>query len=202
MEHNIAAVCATWWWTGKSGYAGNQICKDGSVGGYAVWEIDNADLEWYYKSIGYDKNYQFRTYDLNTIHITAEKYAPAANNTYAGKLAGYAGVYASSNSNNEVLINVWGYDKNWTVDVSEGATPLTVTRVSQKDPLHIISYEAKRLNVNAEPTSSFITNNTSHLFKVTASSPTSTLSIKVTDSFGNEYTETMTRPKNFDYGMR
>ncbi|MDR2448673.1 MAG: calcineurin-like phosphoesterase family protein [Prevotellaceae bacterium] len=202
MEHNIAAVCATWWWTGKSGYAGNHICKDGSVGGYAVWEINDANLEWYYKSIGYDKNYQFRTYDLNTILITADKYASSANATNAEKLAGYAGIYASPSGNNEVLINVWGYDKDWTVEVSEGAAPLTVTRVSQKDPLHIISYEAKRLNVNAEPTSSFVTGNTSHLFKMTASSPTTTLNIKVTDRFGHVYTETMTRPKNFDYGMK
>jgi hypothetical protein len=200
MEHNIAAVCATWWWTGKAGYAGNQICKDGSVGGYAVWEINNTDMEWYYKSIGYDKNYQFRSYDLNTILITADKYAPSANATYAGKLDDYAGVYTAPNSGNEILINVWGYDKDWTVNVSEGATPLTVTRVSAKDPLHIISYDAKRLNVNAEPT--FPTSATSHLFKATASSPTSTLNIKVTDRFGNIYTETMTRPKNFDYGMK
>jgi hypothetical protein len=200
MEHNIAAVCATWWWTGKAGYSNNQICKDGSVGGYAVWEINNTDMEWYYKSIGYDKNYQFRAYDLNTIFITADKYAPSANATYAGKLEDYAGVYTAPNSGNEVLINVWGYDKDWTVDVSEGAMPLTVTRVSAKDPLHIISYDAKRLNVNAEPT--FPTSTTSHLFKVTASSPTSTLNIKVTDRFGNVYTETMMRPKNFDYGMK
>jgi hypothetical protein len=202
MEHNIAAVCATWWWTGRNGYAGNQICKDGSVGGYAVWEINDTNLEWYYKSIGYDRSYQFRTYDLNTIHITAEKYAPSANATYAGKLDeyGYAGIYAFPNANNEVLINVWGYDKDWTVEVSEGAVPLTVTRVSQKDPLHIISYDAKRLNVNSEPT--FPSSNTSHLFKVTASSPTSTLNIRVTDRFGNEYTEAMTRPKDFNYEMR
>ena len=35
-------------------------------------------------------------------------------------------------------------------------------------------------------------------FKVTASSANSTLIIKVTDRFGNVYTETMTRPKTFD----
>src|SRR5690606_17984928 len=37
-EYNIGAVSATWWWTGRSGYAGSHICKDGSVGGYAVQE--------------------------------------------------------------------------------------------------------------------------------------------------------------------
>ena len=35
------------------------------------------------------------------------------------------------------------------------------------------------------------------MFKVTASSPTSTLEIKVTDDEGKTYTETMTRPKSF-----
>ena len=65
MEHNTAAVCATWWWTGKSGYAGNHICKDGSPGGYGVWEIDGTDARWFYKSMGKPQNYQFRSYDLN-----------------------------------------------------------------------------------------------------------------------------------------
>ncbi|MDR1680493.1 MAG: calcineurin-like phosphoesterase C-terminal domain-containing protein [Prevotellaceae bacterium] len=106
------------------------------------------------------------------------------------------------NANNEVLINIWSYEKDWSIEVKEGAAVLPVTRVSVKDPLHIISYEAKRLNVNAEPTTSFVTLNTSHFFKVTATSPTSTLSIKVTDRFGNVYSETMTRPKQFYYTMK
>ncbi|WP_423128386.1 calcineurin-like phosphoesterase C-terminal domain-containing protein [Gaoshiqia sp. Z1-71] len=199
MEHNTAAVCATWWWTGRTGYAGNHICKDGSPGGYGIWEINDRDMKWYYKSIGYEKNYQFRSYDLNTVYITAATYAP--NSTDAA-LAPYAGVYASPNSNNEVLINVWGYDSQWKVEVKEGANPLTVTRVSALDPLHIISYEAKRLNVGAVPTDSFVTGATAHMFKVTASSPNSTLEIKVTDRFGNVYTETMTRPKPFTYLMK
>jgi hypothetical protein len=198
MEHNTAAVSATWWWTGKNGYAGNHISKDGSPGGLGVWEIAGTDLKWYYKSHGRPKSYQFRSYDLNEIHITAAKFAP--NSTDAA-LAPYAGPYATANTNNEVLINIWGYDPKWEVQVSESGTPLTVTRVTTLDPLHIISYEAKRLNAGATPTSSFVTGNTSHMFKVTASSPTSTLDISVTDRFGNVYTETMNRPKAFSYLM-
>ncbi len=197
-EHNTAAVCATWWWTGKTGYAGNQICKDGSPGGYGVWEADSRDLRWYYKSIGYPQEYQFRSYDLNTVYITAAAFAP--NSTDAA-LAEYAGVYASPNQVNDVLINVWGYDPQWTVEVTEGGTPLAVERITAKDPLHIISYEAKRLNVGAVPTSSFVTGNTSHMFLARASSATSTLEISVTDRFGNTYTETMTRPKEFTWSM-
>lgn len=199
MEHNTAAVSATWWWTGKSGYAGNHICKDGSPGGYGVWEMDGTDVRWFYKSLGKPKSYQFRSYDLNSVHITAASYAP--NSTDAA-LAPYAGVYANPSYNNEVLINVWGYDPEWSVEVREGGAPLAVTRVSAMDPLHIISYEAKRLNAGAVPTSSFVTGTTAHMFRVTAASATSTLDIKVTDRFGNVYTETMTRPKVLTYLMQ
>ena len=132
MEHNTAAVCATWWWTGKNGYAGNHICKDGSPGGYGVYEVDGKSIKWYYKSIGSPQNYQFRSYDLNKVHITAAEFAP---NSTDEALAEYAGVYASPNMNNEVLINVWGYDPEWTVEVKEGSTSLPVKRVSALDPL-------------------------------------------------------------------
>lgn len=202
MEHITAAVCATWWWTGYSGMAGNHICKDGSVGGYGVWEFDNKSVKWHYKSMGYDHDYQFRTYDLNSIEMTAAKYAPYANATYSAKVSEFADVYATTSTANEVLINVWGYDKDWTITVKEGESTLPVTRVMAKDPLHIISYAMARLNRNANPSDGFLTSNTTHLFKVKASSPTSTLNIKVTDRFGRIYTETMTRPKDLTTNMR
>ncbi len=195
-EYNVGAICATWWWTGRSGYANNHICKDGTPGGYGVMEIEGRNVKWYYKSIGKPGNYQFRSYDLNNVHITAEKYAP---NATGQALAEYAGIYASPNSNNEVLINVWGYGPGWRIEVMEGNSPLPVKQVSALDPLHIISYEAKRLNAGAVPTASFVTGNTTHMFKVTASGPASTLEIKVTDRFGTVYSETMQRPKEFTY---
>jgi 3',5'-cyclic AMP phosphodiesterase CpdA len=201
-EHNIGALCATWWWTGNAGYAGNHICKDGSVGGYSVWELEDKNARWYYKSIAYDRNYQFRTYDLNTIAITADTYTPSANAEFKAKVAAFDGGYGTAGADNEVLINVFNYDKDWKVEVSEGSTPLPVTRVSAKDPLHIISYECQRLNRNADPTADFVTNATSHIFKATALSANGTLTIKVTDRFGNVYTENMTRPKAFSYTMK
>lgn len=198
-EHNVAAVCATWWWTGKDGYAGNHICKDGTPGGYDVWEINGDLVKWHYKSIGYDKNYQFRTYDLNKVHLTQEKYAPR----YTGnKWNTYVAGFTSPNNNNEVLINAWDYAHDWTIEVKENEQVLPVTRVRTRDPLHIISYNALRLNVNSDPTSAFASALTAHMFKVKASSPTSTLVITVTDSFGNVYTETMERPKEFGYLMK
>ncbi|HMR83874.1 MAG TPA: calcineurin-like phosphoesterase family protein [Niabella sp.] len=199
MEHNTGAVCATWWWTGKSGYAGNHICKDGSPGGYGIWEINDKDIKWKYKGIGCDQDYQFRAYDLNKCHITAAAYAPNSTDVL---LKTYAGEYANENNNNEVLINVWGFDEKWKIEITEEGVPLTVSRVDVKDPLHIISYEAFRLNDNATPTSEFATTNSAHMFKVTASNATSTLVIKVTDRFGRVYTENMQRPKALTYSMK
>ena len=101
-----------------------------------------------------------------------------------------------------MLINVWGYDPAWKVEVSENGIPLAVTRVSVKDPLHLISYEALRLDKGATPTSSFETDATGHMFEVTASSATSTLDIRVTDRFGRVYTEQMIRPKALSTDMK
>lgn len=199
MEHNTAAVCATWWWTGRNGYANNHICKDGSPGGYAIWEADNKNLKWQYKSIRYDKNYQFRAYDLNNCQITAAKYAPKSSDAL---LAPYAKEYATANNNNEVLINVWGYDSRWKVEVTEEGNPLVVSRVNAYDPLHIISYSALRLNANATPTEDFTSTRTAHMFKVKASNATNSLIIKVTDRFGRVFTETMVRPKALTLSMK
>ncbi len=199
MEHNTAAICATWWWTGRPGYAGNHLCPDGSPGGYGVWEVDGKSVQWYYKSIGSPASYQFRSYDLNRVFISAALHAP--NSTDAA-LAEYAGPYANPGAANEILINVWNYDPRWKVEVKEAGKALEVRRVAAKDPLHIISYEAKRLNAGAVPTSAFVTGTTAHMFKAQASSATSTLEITVTDRFGNAYSETMTRPKAFTYLMK
>ncbi|WP_147676710.1 calcineurin-like phosphoesterase C-terminal domain-containing protein [Algibacter pacificus] len=198
MEHNTAALCATWWWTGRNGYANNHICKDGSPGGYGIWQINNTDIKWRFKGIGLDENYQFRTYDVNSIHITAANYAPNVNDA---DLENYADEYASPSTNNQVLINVWGYDSKWKIEVSENSLLLPVTRVAAKDPLHIISYEALRLNAGAKPTNAFVTNKTTHFFKVNATTADSTLIIKVTDRFGNVYTENMVRPKALTLDM-
>ena len=203
MEHNTGAVCATWWWTGRDGYAGNHICKDGTPGGYAIWEIEDKQLKWTYKSIGYTEYYQCRAYAMNRVHLPAEKYVPNHNpNTTGLSWETYAGEYINLNQENEVLINVWNYDTAWTVEVIENGVSLPVTRVHVTDPLHIISYPAQRLNRNAATTGSFVSIPTAHMFKAKAASPTSTLEIKVTDCFGRVFRENMVRPKEIHTLMK
>ena len=191
FEHNAGAICATWWWTGKL-TPGVNIGQDGSPGGYTVMDVTGTDFKWQYKATGKGTDYQFRTYDRNQIHITKEAYCPNYTGTDFKP-----SIWGTASSANEVYINVWNYDPKWTVEVTEDGKSLMVSQLvsGELDPLHYIAYTTKRFNSNAATT--FKTEKNYHLFKVTASSATSTLDIKVTDRFGNVYTETMTRPKAF-----
>lgn len=193
-EHNSGAVCASWWWSGYIN-PGYHICTDGAPGGYQIFTINGTDMKWQYKATGKDISYQFRTYDRNSMSISASKFAPNATGSSITTFNNHAADWASTSSENYVYFNVWNYDQSWKISVTENGKELAWTRVLMKDPLHLIAYEAGRANVNGGI--SFATTYTNHFFRVKASSPNTTLDFKITDEFGNVYTETMTRPKEF-----
>lgn len=202
-HHNSGAVCATWWWTGYYVH-GNGICKDGTPAGYYEVKTRGGKYQWKYKAVGKDMNYQFRTYDGNKICLTADKYAPKAPSDKAKAFESFlsAGAWSRTDLSNKVYFNIWAYDPLWKIEVKENGKILPWTVEKKKDPLHLISYEAKRYNQGSDPTGdfkSYIIKD--HLFSVTASSPTSTLEFKITDGFGNVYTETMRRPKDFSINI-
>ena len=195
FEHNAGAVCATWWW---SGYLtpGVHVAQDGAPGGYSIVDVNGTSMKWVFKATGRDASHQFRTYDRNQILITPEKYVASGNASHKSALAEYTKTWGTQSADNYVYINVWNYDPSWKVEVSEGGKALAVEAVNgEYDPLHIIAYTAKRLNGNNDV--SFGTSTNRHMFRAKATSATSTLEIKVTDRFGNVYTETMARPKTF-----
>lgn len=195
-EHNAGAVCASWWW---SGYLtpGIHICTDGAPGGYSVWDITGTDKKWRYKGTGRDAKEQFRSYDLNNVWFTVEKDAPKVPAALKSEFEKYTKAYPK-NSKNEVLINIWNWNPKWKIEIKENGKTLKDTRVKGYDPLHIAALTAKRFNnPDIKEVPAFITKENYHMFKVTASSATSTIDIKVTDEFGNVYTETMKRPKEF-----
>lgn len=189
FEHNAGSVCGSWWWSGHL-TPGVNIAQDGAPGGYTVLTVKGTDFSWIYKSAGYDKSYQFRSYDMNEVKkvMTSDLGGNKTKwNTYVSNIKSYDA--------NDVLLNIWNYDSDWTVSVTEGGKALTVTPVYQYDPLHMIALSAKRFLTSDSP--SFTTDSWNHFFLVKPSSATSTLEIKVTDRFGNVYSETMTRPKTF-----
>lgn len=124
---------------------------------------------------------------------------------------------ASSSEPNTVWINVWGFEKgsyasygNWTVKVTENGKTTDITSVSNDtagtknpiegyhDPLSAVTYDVFRYGLNRKLSSSSISRSAANrIFKYVATSPNSTLTIRVTDRFGNVYQEQMQRPKKF-----
>lgn len=196
-EHNTASVGGTWWWTGVT--VGNNVSTDGVPGGYKVFNINGTDIEWYYKSIGHNADYQFRVYDMNKVKeyfassdLTA--YFSSSESPYKDKFT-----WAAENS---ILFNVFNWDSSFEITVKDLSTG-NLCEVKQRfgiDPLHNISYDIPRFKsagtVNFNSTLNF------HTFYATTTSATSTLEVTVKDRFGKEYKQTVTRPKAFETTMK
>lgn len=199
IEHNVAAVCGTWWWTKQ--YAGNHICTDGSPAGYKVFEIDNDNFKWYYKGTGIDRSKMFRTYDMNEVKKYWKTDASVAKFLALDEYKSHAANHDWAEENT-VLINIFDYApfdaQKWKVTVTENGKPLDTKAVFVHDPLHQLSYEVPRAATGKTLTPDFVTRRTAHMLRVQASSASSTLEISVTDQFGNTSTETMNRPKVFN----
>ena len=198
IDHNISSICGAWWHTGAHG--GLHLAPDSAPAGFEVFTANNKSLEWYYTSIDDGADKQFRTFDMNSVRdyyrsngevrVFLSHYPERAN---------FADI-----KDNRVAIHVWAWEPTWKVTVKENGVELPVTHRPMENPQYAISYhipksiwrrelDLKRYNK---------ADKTPHMFHVTASSPTSTLEITVTDGFGRTYTETMTRPKQFHKLMR
>ncbi len=131
-------------------------CWDGTPIGYGVYEITGNDVKWYFKSAGHPREYQIRA----------------------------TAVGSSIEFPKDIIVNVWNWDKNWTVTWTEngqkrgemtqftGLDPATAEMCADKDKL-----EFKWLSPVP----------TDHLFRATPISKNSKIEIIATDSFGEVY---------------
>lgn len=199
-EYNSGSVCASWWWSGNL-TPGIHIGTDGTPGGYGIWDVTGTDFQCLYKSTGWPEEYQFRSYDLNNVHFSMADVPlmpPDISASVKNAYMQYVNAYPQNNDN-EVLINIWNWNSDWTLSVvDENRKTLPYTEVWAYDPLHIAALSVKRFN-NAKltQTPSFITDKFTHFFKVKADDADTDLVITVKDEFGNEWTENMQRPKAF-----
>ena len=77
-EHIHGTVCGAWW-TGP-------VCGDGAPRGYAVYEANGNQLQWYYKSTGMPKEHQI---SIDVQELTDQK---------------------------RIMANIWNWDPNWKVE--------------------------------------------------------------------------------------
>ncbi|TYR37968.1 metallophosphoesterase [Sphingobacterium phlebotomi] len=106
-EHTHATLCGAWW-TGP-------VCTDGTPRGYGVFEVDGTSVNWFYKSIGKDRNYQFRS-----------------------------SVQKLSGGMNRIMVNVWNYDPAWKVIwFADGVAKGDLEQTKGFDELAVSLYKGK-----------------------------------------------------------
>lgn len=135
-------------------------CLDGTPLGYGVYEIDGSEVSWYFKSVGRERDHQMRVYAPNTT-------------------SGYG---------NDVVANIWNWDKNWQVEWQEDGVDMgAMTRFEGFDPEVEKAYSDKE-----KLEFSWIGPElTDHLFRATPRKRNSIITVTARDSFGKVYVETI-----------
>ena len=195
-EHNIAAVCATWWNTGF--LTGKHICKDGAPGGYSVWQVKGKKLKWTYRAMtGSNVDRQMRIYDMNTVKRRYETDASLRRmlQRYT-KRTDYA-----TYDDNVVLVNVYSYDTDWKIQITEGGKPLEAERVTGEDPYHTLAYDYAQFTAKGKYGEGSATGRTGHLFRAKTRTAILPVTVKVTDGFGRTYVGSISRPHPYDLDM-
>lgn len=138
------------------------ICQDGTPSGYGVYEVNGKELSWYYKGTGLSKETQFRVYKK--------------------------GEHPDFPSNWSV--NIWNWDEQWkAIWLEDGVEKGALVQVRAKDPLSIQLHEGPKLPVKRKWVEPGLTD---HMFLFHPSDQAKSITLEVTDRFGNTYTEVIT----------
>lgn len=153
-EHNIAAICGTWW--------DLYYCTDGTPRGYKVFTKEGKNLQWYYKSIGKDRNFQY------------EIYRPGQTRQHPDC----------------VVVNAWDYDQHWSITWSEDGKPMgPMTQVEDYSPMHEKGMNELYTRKGTEIPRFKQTRISKHYFSAKPSAGAKKISIEIKDRFGNCWKE-------------
>jgi|GEM_PF-211935 len=199
-ENNIAAVCAIWW--ASEPLSGRHNCRDGSPGGYEFFTVKGTDISWQYHSLEADNNSQFHAVDMNPVKAAYQtdpiiagvtEYSKNGSADWSATRKDY-----STFDDNCLLLNVYNYDIDWKIEVTENGKKLSAVRGSYEDPVHYMCYDYPQYKKNKTISRDSRAGLTTHIFKIQCETPDADVDIKVTDPFGNIYKETIHRPMTWD----
>ena len=157
---NISSICVARTCGGL--HCNRDLYNDGTPNGYMVMEVDGENVEWYYKSIGHDRDYQ--------MHI----YAPTRT---GGEL---------------VKVNIWNWSKNhWSTPEwwENGAKVGNMTHKYEKN-IAFLEDHAKKGPHLYSPKSKHDTAkpyNAHGMFHIKPSEGVRSGEVRVTDNFGKVY---------------
>ena len=172
----------------------------GEPAGCKIFTIDNTRIEWYFSPTQLPSSEQFRCFDMNTVREYFKNNGEVR--VFIDHFPGRTD-YAGWDTDNSVMINVWDWANNWKIKVTENGKELDVKRCKAENPQMLIGldipnslwnqdFDSKKNKRKLHP----------HMFHVIASGPDTTIEVTVTDCFGNEYKQTMVRPKPFHLHMK
>ncbi len=169
VEHVVGTSCGSWW---KS-----TVCGDGTPIGYGIFSIDGNDVEWIYKAVNHDANFQMRLYRSTDIFT-------GGDNSVATKVESAAA--------NRIIANVWNWDPEWSVKVYEnGVYSGDMTRTTISDPW------VKAYHIGVQKGREALARATDHIFYFDLKDQSAEVRVEATDRFGNIYTQSIfTDPKS------
>lgn len=173
------------------------INTDGSPASYGTLSFSgDRVVDYCVKGVNLPRTKRFRAYDRNAMRLSAAAYLSPelAQGPRGQAFDASMGDYAVSSSENEILVKIWEYNPEWKVEILENGRLLSVTEKKDKDPLYLLCYEIPSYETMDSPGYPAPVRK---LFSAKASSATSPVTIRITDSFGRVTEETMTRPKPF-----
>lgn len=151
FEHCHGTVCGAWW--------SGPICWDGTPSGYGVYKAKGSKLSWYYKSIGKDKNHQFRVYKKGEHPEHLDKWC----------------------------LNIWNWDPAWKIAwYEDGIKKANVSKITALDPLSIKLHTGPELPIRrtwVEPDLN------DHMFFFKPNEKAKSITVEITDRFENIYSE-------------
>lgn len=201
FEHNISGACGCWWQT--HAHSGLSLGPDGAPAGFEVFPVNGNNVEWYFVSNDDGAEKQFRVFDMNSVReYYRSDYALRTMMRHYPNRIDYSNI-----EDNMLLIGVWAWQSDWTLSVSENGVELPVEHRKSENPQFTLDYHLPKASWDDNGKARWpakYDNAALHpnYFWAKASSPESTIIVKVTDSFGRQYTEVVERPKAFGKLMR
>ena len=191
IGHEVGSTSGDRWRTGYNGY--EQINTAGVPAGFEIFDVKGRKITWHYRSETGDSK-PFRVYDMAGV---GEYYRE--NLDMQNLLREYPKTiinYGAKEFSKFVYINWWGHERSAKLQVFEDNKPLRVRQIWQADPLFVATSTAITLK-HSRNKPRFGRNNCPHLFRVQRTSPTSTIKVRSTDSFGRVSEEIFVGKKPF-----